>query len=321
MSWDDYRLFLAVVRAGSIRAAARDLHTDHSTISRRLGRLEEALGTKLVHRRSRGLLPTPAGEELLAAAEQMESQAQRAERRLTRSDDELAGWVRISGNVTLGLHLMMPLLPRFAAAHPGIELDIELTQDLADLTNNHADVALRVGLAPPEDSIARRVSGFALAIYASTDEPTHWIGWDPDGPYAVFIKETDCVDLPVRYCIRDDLMVCEAAKRGLGAAILPCFLGDAEPGLRRLGEATIVASVFILRHPDHRSTARIRTFVDFISEALGEVTDLLEAAGHSEQARSHDTVRRGTPRRGLERSSEYRAGGLSIHPASAKSEL
>lgn len=276
MSWDDYELFLHVVRAGGIRAAARKLGTDHAAISRRVARLEEALGTKLLHRRSRGQLPTSAGQELMAAAEAMEAHAQQVERRVVRRDAELEGWVRVSCNLPLGLRLLAPMVDRFSTLYPGIELEVSLSQRLADLASNDADVALRVGLTPPDDVIAVRLCGFAVATYASTPNPTHWIGWDPDGPYDGFIKQTECVDLPVRHRFTEDLMLVEAAKQGLGAAVFSCMLGDAEPGLVRIGAAHAVASVFVLRHPDHRSTARIRAFVAFIQASFPQVADLIE---------------------------------------------
>ncbi len=124
--------------------------------------------------------------------------------------------------------------------------------------------------------IAVRLCGFAVGTYASTINPQYWLGWDPDGPYDGFVKQTGCVDLPLRHRFFDDLMLLEAAKQGLGAAILPCMLGDAEPGLVRLGPVQAVASVFVLRHPDHRSTARIRAFVSCVTESVAELADLIE---------------------------------------------
>ena len=276
MSWDDYELFLQVVRAGSIRAAARKLNTDHAAISRRVARLEKELGSKLLHRRSKGQLPTIAGQELVAAAEAMEAQARQVERKVARRDAALEGWVRVSCNLPLGLRLLMPLVERFSARYPDIELEVSLSQKLVDLESNDADVALRIGLTPPEGVIAQRLCGFAIATYASTPNPSHWIGWDPDGPYDGFIKQTECVDLPVRHRFTEDLMLVEAAKQGLGAAVFSCLLGDAEPGLVRIGAAHSVASVFVLRHPDHRSTARIRAFVSFITESFSELAPLIE---------------------------------------------
>ncbi len=264
MTWDDYELFLHVARAGSIRAAARLLNTDHAAISRRLARIEAELGTKLLHRRSNGQTPTMAGRELVSAAEAMEVQTKLAERKLVSGATELEGWVRT------------PVVDRFSAQYPNIELAVSLTQRLADLEGNEADVAIRIGLTPPDAMSAVRLCGFAVGTYASTPDPKYWLGWDPDGPYDSFVKQTGCVDLPLRHRFFDDLMLFEAAKQGLGAAVLPCMLGDAEPGLVRLGPVQAVASVFVLRHPDHRSTARIRAFVSCLVESFAELADLIE---------------------------------------------
>ncbi|MEM6991889.1 MAG: LysR family transcriptional regulator [Myxococcota bacterium] len=276
LNWEDYRLFLAVVRAGSIRAAARDLGLDHSRISRRLSRFEDEAGAKLLHRTPRGLRATEPGEQVIAAAEHMERHALASARRLQDKQPDAEGWVRLSANVTLGLKALGPMLVEFSRLHPRIELELQLSQSLADLERNDADLALRVALTPPEDTIARRLCGFAVAIYASSDAPSHWLGWDPAGPYDAFIKETECVDLPVRHRFGNDLMVTEAVAHGLGAAVLPCILGDSTPGIRRLDSPHNVASVFLLRHPDHRDTPRVRAVVDFLVGAFEDVADLAE---------------------------------------------
>lgn len=276
VNWDDFRLFLIVARAGAFRAAARQLSVDHAVISRRMAQLEETLGTRLFHRRPRGLVLTGAGKELIEAAEAMEANALGVSRSLTSRDQQLEGWVRVSVNVNLGVRVLMPLLEDFTQAHPGIELEVRLTQTVADLAANEADVAVRVAVKPPEDFIARRLAGFAIAAYSAVDEPTHWLGWDPEGPYARFLEHSDWVDLPIRHGLAEDVMVVEALRHGSGAAVLPCVLGDSEPALHRITEARDVASTFALRHPDHRSTPRIRALVDFLAESFGRVADLVE---------------------------------------------
>ncbi len=118
MTWDDYELFLHVVRAGSIRAAARMSNTDHAAISRRLARLEAELGTKLLHRRSNGQTPTSAGRELMSAAEAMEAQVKLAERKLASGTTELEGWVRVSCNLPFGLKFLAPVVAPILGAAP-----------------------------------------------------------------------------------------------------------------------------------------------------------------------------------------------------------
>src|SRR5574338_1173625 len=126
MDWNDLRYFLTIARSGSLARAARELSVEHTTVSRRLGALEEDLGTRLFARGPAGLALTPAGKAMLPIVESIAEQISSIERCVTGADGRVAGSVRLtipeSGN-----GYFMQRLPELRGRHP--ELLIELISD------------------------------------------------------------------------------------------------------------------------------------------------------------------------------------------------
>jgi len=286
-NWNDLRVFLAVVRERNTRRAARRLGVDHSTVSRRMARLEGELGTRLVERRAQGYETTPAGEELLDLVMRFEEEAETVERRLLSQDAQLRGEIRVSMPPILGLGLLAPAMAEFARDYPEIDLDGVLSYELANLSKREADVAIRVTNHPAEHLECQRVADFAAATYAAKEylhrvdplrDPmrAQWIGWDESAPYPSTLKSGRFATIPIRHRFPDAMLQLEATKCGLGLAALPCLLGDVHPELERLSDSQVVAGVWIVRHPDLRATARVRAFVEFIGDALEGHRDLAE---------------------------------------------
>lgn len=294
IDWDDLRVFLAVHRAGTLRGAARALGVNHATVTRRLAQLERALQSDLFERRPEGLVASQAGEDLLAAAERVEGELLAVQRRIGGRDDSPRGVVRLSVPPAMLRSFLSRELVAFARANPGIELDVDASHSYSDLARREADVAVRMADEIAEDVVALRVARYRKAIYAS---PTHlgaaagggpldpgqhnWIGWGEDLPYPSWTRDTPFPDLPVRHRLFSNILQLEAAREGLGLALLPCFLGDPEPGVARVpGTATLDGkSIWLLYHPDLRRTARVRTLIDFLAPAIQRHRALIEGRG------------------------------------------
>ncbi len=287
ISWDDFRFFDEVIRAGSIRAAARALGVDHATVSRRLAQLESAFAVKLLVRHPSGVKLTTAGEELQAATVVARGEFQSVERKIRGRDAPLSGRIRLSTHRVLGDEFLIPSIAGFRASHPDIDIDVDLSPDVVDLALNQADVAVRVTQAPPQDTIARRGAGFGYAVYGSVTylgthdpvgEPTEcaWVGWDERAAYPAELKADGFAEVPIRDRLPSILAQVEAAASGLGLAALPCFLADAQPRLQRLSEPREMTAVYVLRHPDHRSTARVRALYEHIKDFISEHSAALE---------------------------------------------
>src|SRR5918994_1088828 len=165
LAWDDFKLVRLVAEAKGLAGAAERLNVNHSTVFRRLGQLEEDLGVKLFERHRTGYALTAAGEEMALLAERMEEDVATFARKLAGQAVSPAGELRVTTNDTLLVHLLTPLLARFAKACPDVRLDVVLANQALNLSKRDADVAVRATDSPPETLVGRRAATIAWAIY------------------------------------------------------------------------------------------------------------------------------------------------------------
>ena len=289
MEWDDVRIFLSLVRAGSVRAAAAKAGVSHATVARRVEAFELRLGVKLFDRLPSGYVLTTAGEDLIAVAENVENELDALQRRLVGRDRRLAGVIRVTMVDVVATHLLMPDLARFNELYPDTELDVVISYEALDLTRREADIAIRFAKKPPDHLIGHRLATVANAAYATHEyldrsdlaapSSAAWIGFGSPLPFPKWVKQSDYPHIPARGNFDSMLLQLEAARCGMGIANLPCFLGDPDPALNRLppGEPRPAGyDLWLLRHRDTRSTARLRAFSEFIADAMTKYRPLLE---------------------------------------------
>jgi DNA-binding transcriptional LysR family regulator len=167
--WDDVRVFLAAIRAGSFTRAAEDLGTDQSTVSRRIAALEQALKVPLFERTRRAPIPSEAGERLREAAEHVEIALGRfADEATGLRTQSVEGRVRLALTEELAVHFVVPhVVPKLRATYPGLYLDLVTGYRAADLAGREADIALRFFQTERGDLVGRRIARFSTAILAS----------------------------------------------------------------------------------------------------------------------------------------------------------
>lgn len=292
MHWDDLKIILAVARASTLAGAAKTLNLNHTTVFRRINAIEKKMNVRFFERLPRGYALTDAGETALRAAEAIENQVHDLTRELVGKDLRLQGTIRLTAPEGISLRLLGPHLAEFSKLHPGIHIDLIMTGSALALSRRQADVAVRVTSRPPDTSIGRRICQFRFSFYASkrymsrhrkTDLAEHnWILTDDSRdwfPQSVW-KKFGQIQSRVVFSSNSTLAVLDAARLGLGVAPLPCFLGDAEPKLVRVIEPPddMVLELWLLSHPDLRHTARIRSLMGFLHDALGEQKDLIEGS-------------------------------------------
>ncbi|MBB1498121.1 LysR family transcriptional regulator [Paracoccus sp. MC1862] len=284
-NWDDLRLFLAVARAGTLSGAAREIGVNHSTVFRRIGAFEEALGVRLFDRLPSGYALTAAGEAMQESALRVEEEIAALDRRVTGQDLRLSGIVRITTVDMLAQGLLPRHLLAFRRAYPGIEIELTVGNATLNLTRREADVALRVGNQPPETLVGRRVGRLVFAVYgANADGATEpltgqpWIGFDAEHAPLVRAFAEFLPDVRPAFRVNSVAAAIAAARAGLGLATLPCGVADLEPELRRIAPLpeSFTLDLWLLTHEDLRRTARIRAFLDFMAEALAQEAPLLE---------------------------------------------
>ncbi len=296
--WNDARLVLAVARAGGLAAAAKALHVDHSTVFRRLAALEARLGLALFERGPGGLYqPTAAGARAASAAERMEDEALGLARDLAGQDRRLSGRLRVTCSETLAYRLLTPYVARFRAEHPGVVVELAVDSRVLNLSRREADVALRVARPREGDLWGRKLADVAWTAYGAAgylagapplaspaDLGRHpLIGWEEGAAAGINAAEWLAGIAPAEAVVyRTNSLVNQlvAARAGVGLAVLPCYLGDPEPGLARAlpgGPVPALArELWIVTHQDLRRTARVRAFFDTIAEGIAADRMLVE---------------------------------------------
>lgn len=283
LDWNALQTFLAVARKGSVLAASRWLGVNHSTVLRRLGGLEEAMGLRLFDRLPSGYVPTPEGQALVAQLADLPERIEAAHRRFAGVDLAIEGEIRLTTTDTLSGSLLMPCLADFREIHPAVRLQLVLNNDFLNLTQREADVALRGSNRPPENLVGRPVGRIQTALYGSPDyvamlgavpdlAAARWIGHDASLAgldSARWVRKHVAAD---RIAMQVDNLVAmvDAIAAGVGIGYLLCPLAEGRPDLVRIGEpvSSFDTTIWVLTHPDLRHVARIRAFTDFLVERL-----------------------------------------------------
>jgi DNA-binding transcriptional LysR family regulator len=295
LDWENLKFFLAVAREGTLAGAGRILGVKHSTVLRRIALLEEGLGLKLFDRHPNGYMLTAAGKEMLGFAAPVEEELVALERRLSGRDLRLTGTVRLAA-----LGVLVPwicdALAEFRTLHPGIRVEVAISPATVSLARHEADIAIRVSRNPPESLVGRRIAALLHGVYAAASHPAAQVA-DPDLTAYDWISFTDSrADVPQAQWVAAHIpadrivlranhtgMMVAATKGGLGLAVLPCYLGDSEPGLRRLKTiAGLGQEMWILTHSDLKRTPRVRALMDFLTRELLRHRDLIEGRSLAE---------------------------------------
>lgn len=266
MDWDDVRLFLAVLRSASLRAASAELRVSRPTVARRLTRLEERLGVALFDRRPDGLHATAAAAALEPRAEAVEDAMRGLTRAAQAADPELRGTVRVTVPAIAASELLADDFVAFCTRWPQIDLQVSTAYTIESLAQQQADVAIRfmpLGVAPDAELHGRKVATAYMAIYGRGDS---WIGQLGERLDRAWARQTDWPDLPIRGAVLDGELQRRFCAAGLGMARLPCFLGDGH--LERRTDPEPGLDVWVLVHPDLRRNPRLRLFRDMAVAAL-----------------------------------------------------
>ena len=294
-SWDDVRLFLALVRGGSMRAAAQALEVSHSTVARRMEQLERRAGTQLVARVDGALTLSDAGQDLLAVAERMEGELQALERRSFGRDHALSGPLVLAILDALMVPPVLALLAAFRAKHPQVALELKVGMDLSDLERREADLALRFGNSPSDALVGRRIAETGRAVYGAASyvaahwpdpvaQGAGWIGFTPVGQAETWKRKTGFAALPTHYRMADMRSQVTAMKAGMGISLLPCFLCDPDPDLRRISAVDFPSyqQLWLLRHADARNNARLKALSDHLYDGFRGLEPLLRGQTQSQ---------------------------------------
>lgn len=166
VSWDFYRTFLAVLRSGSLSAAARELGLTQPTVGRHIDALEQAVGYQLFTRSQQGLLPTQPALALKPYAENLATTAAAMRRLASGEFGGVRGTVRISASDVVGVEVLPPILAALQEEHSSLELELSLSDSLEDLLRREADIAVRMTSPAQEALVVRHIGDISLGLFA-----------------------------------------------------------------------------------------------------------------------------------------------------------
>jgi DNA-binding transcriptional LysR family regulator len=176
---NDTLIFVKVVEQGSFIAAAKTLRLPKTTVSRKVQELETRLGAQLLHRTTRKLGLTEAGNIYFEHCQRIARELAEAESAVGQLQGGPRGWLRITAPYSFGIERIAPLLGEFHARHPEVRVEMLLTNEPLDIIDRELDIALRVGQLPDSNLVARRLATLRTQIFASVDylkkhgEPLH----------------------------------------------------------------------------------------------------------------------------------------------------
>jgi DNA-binding transcriptional LysR family regulator len=288
MDWDGVRVFLAIAREGSMRAAGRALGLSQPTIARRLTAFEAGFGgQRLFDRLPEGVRLNAAGEQLLATAEDAEQGMLTLERRRAAASPVLRGTVRVATGECAAGFLARCLSGAMTTPPLPSGITLELLQSLppADLTRREADLALRHRPPDSGDYYVAKLGTFAVALYrrrsantdawvAYTEEQSQGQSHEPARWVERQVKETG---MPVALRASTLLMHVEAIRAGTGRGVIPCYIGDDHPLLERLSPPIpeLAATYWMIVHRDIRRAPCVRAAIDWMKALFAEQRDII----------------------------------------------
>ncbi|MEM9234191.1 MAG: LysR family transcriptional regulator [Pseudomonadota bacterium] len=287
--FDDMRVFQAIARTGSITATASEFDVAPSAVSRRLKALEERLGVQLVHRTTRTLTLTPAGETYLGGASAILDSVDNLEGGLQIGAGTITGRIRLTAPISFAVTALPPILEGFVRQNPGVELDLFVTDSKVDLVGEGFDLALRIGELSDSSLIGKRLCPVATAVGAAPalleqhgpiDKPEQFAGL----PSVIYTNVTNShiwtwgegedqvVTRPVFRANNGDLMR-EMAVSGIGFVRMPRFIMEPALAAGTLVEVLPDAEwgtthVHALYPPMAHMPVRLRAFIDYLAEGL-----------------------------------------------------
>lgn len=288
--------FVTVVEARGFAAAARRLGTTRSAVSKQVARLEEAWGVKLLRRTTRAVSLTEPGQEAYDQAAQIPRLAALAEESAASLSRKPRGRLRVTASVAFGQHLLVPLLPAFAARYPEVSVELHLLDRFVDLVDEGFDVAIRLSEQLPEGMVARKLGHVQYRVCAAPtlsgldrvrrpedllDLPAlRFAGRRAKEPWRLSQGE-DQITLqpqgPMTANTSDALL--SLAVAGLGVAVLPDYVY--RPAMARGGLVTLLPDwtvhgpfgdkFWAVRAPERRALPKVSAFIEFMAEAAARL--------------------------------------------------
>lgn len=285
MEWDDLRFFLELVRTRTLAEAARRLEVKHTTVSRRIQRLELAVGAPLFIRTPTGHALTRKGQALLEDAQSIERLFLGIDEELADPADQVSGVVRVGCTEGYGVGILPPYMPELRRLHPGLQVDLIVQPRPIQLARNEADIVITIDRPERGPYMITKLSDYTLGLYASPAylakmpqisrladlREHHFVGYiEESGPAKGLPAIWDLA--PSVHCgFRSTSVFAQisAVASGAGVAILPAYLAKGRGDLSQvLGEIVSFQRTYWMLMPiELKRIARVQAVWHFLRAA------------------------------------------------------
>jgi len=275
-NWDDAQFVLALARSGTIRAAAKSLGVNHTTVSRRIATLEKQLSARLFELTPSGYVMTVSGKIICKAAEEMEDLVLGSHRRVEGADAELSGEVHIHIPDIFDDWVCDKLTP-FLQQHTKLQIHLSSSTSVADMAHREADIALRFTDEPPEDMVGMKVCSMPVAVYASKNCEVAsakdltlypWVRWAPMFAQSSVERWTEFASKGTASSVRvtSYKTLTRMISNNAGIGCLTPWFAEGDKKLKRITPDIKEAAmdVWVLMHPDLRGVRRIKVLKDLL---------------------------------------------------------
>ena len=292
---EELRTFVEVIESGGLNRAAARLAVSKSIISRRITRLETDLGTRLLSRSTRGIIPTEAGIEFKSRCDRILAELNEARDAVAQQGRSVRGRLRLSAPLAFGVRHLAPVLADLASAHPDLEIDVSYTDRVVDLIGERFDAAVRIGSLRDSSLVVRKIAPVHAVLVASPGylarhgrprTPQDLVGHECLIYTGSLVPEWQFLSGKRRFAIRPEgrlrsdsgEAILQWAIAGIGISDSPSFLvsdaiesGALEPLL--LDHSRPEYSIHIVRPPGSYVPGKVRVLIDTLVERFGGTPD------------------------------------------------
>lgn len=286
VNWDDLRYVLAVVDAGSVSAAAKELGVNHATVLRRVAAVEAASGQLLFDRTAQGYRIQPDQLRVIDAMREAEGAIGAVNALLKGQESRLTGRVRVTSTDTFCQFVLPDVIDEITRHEPELSVDLQSNNLHIDLSRLHADISVRPTMKLADDLIGEAAGELGFGVYEALD-----------GGRAVWLAPTGALTraaiagwiearmdgLAARSGADSFIVMREMAAAGMGRAVLPALLGEQDVRLRRIdtrgGDVPPPVPLWVISHEDLAHAPRLRRLRKQIAQALLDRSDRLNPLG------------------------------------------
>ena len=289
---NDMMVFSKVVELGSFTLAAEAIGLPKSNVSRKVTRLENALGVRLLERSTRSLHLTEIGEVYLQHCLRIKEELEDAHQSIESLTDDITGTIKIGASIGVGQHLLTPILAEFKASFSQVKLALDFTNRRVDIIEEGFDIVIRVGESPDSNMISKKLNSVAMHLYASkhylaainsfdndikciedlAQHPClHMDAVEPRARWQLFDGEREqYVNIQPDITANDFYTLASLAEHGLGIALLPDYLAEGNGTLAKVLPHCVGRHVNLYAiYPSRKGvTPKLRVFIDFLTSKM-----------------------------------------------------